>query len=144
MLALPDAEATMALGARLARDARLGDVLALWGDLGSGKTTLARGFLRAHGLAEEVPSPTFTLVQVYELTPPVWHFDLYRLTRADEVWELGLEQALAEGIVLIEWPERLGALLPADRLDVALTIEGDARSAGLTPRGARAARPVVA
>jgi tRNA threonylcarbamoyladenosine biosynthesis protein TsaE len=144
MLALPDAEATMALGARLAAAARGGDVLALWGELGSGKTTLARGFLHALGLAEEVPSPTFTLVQVYDLSPPVWHFDLYRLTRADEVWELGLEQALAEGIALIEWPERLGTLLPADRLDVALSIDGDARRAELTPHGTRIARPVTA
>jgi tRNA threonylcarbamoyladenosine biosynthesis protein TsaE len=144
MLALPDAEATMALGARLAAAARGGDVLALWGELGAGKTTLARGFLQALGLKEEVPSPTFTLVQVYELSPPVWHFDLYRLTRADEVWELGLEQALAEGVALIEWPERLGALLPPDRLDVALSMDGDARRAELTPHGARTARPVTA
>jgi tRNA threonylcarbamoyladenosine biosynthesis protein TsaE len=133
MLMLPDAEA------------RGGDVIALQGELGSGKTTLARGFLHALGLDEEVPSPTFTLVQVYELARlTVWHFDLYRLARPGDVWELGLEQALAEGVALIEWPDRLGTLLPTDRLDVALSILGEGREAELMPRGARALRPVPA
>lgn len=142
MVELADVAATRALGARLAAAACVGDVIALWGDLGSGKTTLARGFLRALGHAEEVPSPTFTLVQVYELPRlTVWHFDLYRLARPAEAWELGLEEALADGVSLIEWPERLGALLPADRLDVALSIaEGDTRRAELTPRGAAVGR----
>lgn len=142
MVELPDVAATQALGARLAAQSRAGDVLALWGDLGSGKTTLARGFLHALGHAGEVPSPTFTLVQVYELPRlTVWHFDLYRLTRAAEAWELGLEDALADGVSLIEWPERLGALLPPDRLDVALSMaEGDTRRARLTPRGTHSGR----
>jgi tRNA threonylcarbamoyladenosine biosynthesis protein TsaE len=106
----------------LAALARRGDVLALAGGLGMGKTSFARGFLRARpggaGIAE-VPSPTFTLVQVYELPDgEVWHFDLYRLTRAEDAYELGIEEAFAEAISLIEWPDRLGTLLPADRLDV--------------------------
>ncbi len=87
-----------------------------------GKTEFARAFIRRlAGADEEVPSPTFTLVQSYE-TPAgtIWHFDLYRLTRPEDVWELGFEDALADGIILIEWPERLGSALPARRLDLTL------------------------
>ena len=129
---LPDEAATARLAQNLATRVRKGDVLALFGELGSGKTVFARGFINAlpapggtapvSGTAagpEEVPSPTFTLLQAYERAPaPVWHFDLYRLVRPDEVYELGLEEALGEGIVLIEWPERLGPLLPAERLEL--------------------------
>lgn len=146
MLDLADAAATMALGARLAAAAAPGDVIALWGGLGAGKTTLARGFLRALGFAEEVPSPTFTLVQSYELANlTVWHFDLYRLARPQEAWELGLEEALESGVALIEWPERLGALLPKDRLDVTLAeTDGDRRSATIKAHGTRRARAAIA
>jgi len=118
---LPDEAATAALAARLATVARPGDVIALKGELGAGKTSFARAFIRALGGVGEVPSPTFTLVQVYDLQPaPVWHFDAYRLRDPEEVWELGIEDAFADGISMIEWPERLGALLPARRLEVAL------------------------
>jgi tRNA threonylcarbamoyladenosine biosynthesis protein TsaE len=118
---LPDEAATGLLAARLASRARKGDVIALKGELGSGKTTFARAFIRARGsAAAEVPSPTFTLVEVYDGDPPVWHFDLYRLARAEEIRELGFEEAQAEGIVLIEWPDRLGAGLPSERLEVTL------------------------
>ena len=146
MLQLADAAAPQALGARLAAQARPGDVLALRGELGAGKTTLARGFLAALGHTEEVPSPTFTLVQVYELARlTVWHFDLYRLVRPEEAWELGLEDALADGVSLLEWPERLGDLLPADRLDVRLELTPDgARRAALAAHGALAGRFVAA
>lgn len=126
-LTLPDLAATESLGSALARLLRPGDVVALFGDLGAGKTALARALIRAlpgpPGAAdEEVPSPTFTLVQIYERRPaPVWHFDLYRLESAAEVEELGFSEALA-GIALVEWPERLGALLPADALHVTLTF----------------------
>jgi tRNA threonylcarbamoyladenosine biosynthesis protein TsaE len=120
---LPDEAATAALAKRLAAYARAGDVIALSGELGTGKTTFARAFIRARGGGEEVPSPTFTLVQVYDLPgPAIWHFDLYRLETAEEAWELGIEEAFAEGISLIEWPERLGTLLPARRLDIRLTF----------------------
>ena len=116
--------ATAALAALLARSARAGDVFALAGELGTGKTTFARAFIRSlHGPKEEVPSPTFTLVQVYEReagAAPIWHFDLYRLTHPEEVFELGLEEAIAHAIVLIEWPERLGPWLPRERLDIRL------------------------
>lgn len=136
---------TAALAARLAGFAEGGDVIALHGDLGSGKTSFARGFIRALGRADaEVPSPTFTLVETYEFpggAPAIWHFDLYRLEKPEEVYELGFEDALADGILLIEWPERLGALLPRERLDVSLSAGSSrgrrvARIAG-SPRWAR-------
>jgi tRNA threonylcarbamoyladenosine biosynthesis protein TsaE len=119
---IADIAATERLAARVAAAARRGDVIALAGGLGLGKTTFARAFIRARpGGADvaEVPSPTFTLVQVYELEEAaVWHFDLYRLARAEDAYELGIEEAFADAISLVEWPERLGDLLPADRLDV--------------------------
>jgi len=130
---LPDETATEQLGATLAERLRPGDVVALRGALGAGKTTLARAILRAAAgdPALIVPSPTFTLVEVYE-TPrgPYWHFDLYRLETPEQVFELGWEEALAEGVVLIEWPERLGSLLPK-HLGVVLEVEGDGRRAEL-------------
>jgi tRNA threonylcarbamoyladenosine biosynthesis protein TsaE len=123
MIDLPDEAATAALAARLAARARPGDVIALKGDLGTGKTTFARAFIRALGGDEEVPSPTFTLVQLYEVDrATIWHFDLYRLRSPEEAWELGIEEAFASGIALIEWPERLGALLPERRLEIALVF----------------------
>ena len=130
LFVLPDETATAALGAALAEVARPGDAIALSGDLGSGKTVLARGFITAlappDAPAEEVPSPTFTLVQCYDRTPaPVWHFDLYRLEDPDELLELGLDEARAGGIAVIEWPEHAGAYLPDERLDVRLEIVGD-------------------
>src|SRR5215831_17568551 len=116
---LPDEAATAALAARVSALAATGDIIALKGDLGAGKTTFARHFIRARGGTEEVPSPTFTLVQVYELgAAPIWHFDLYRIKSSEEAWELGIEDAFSEGISLIEWPERLGSLLPQRRLEI--------------------------
>jgi tRNA threonylcarbamoyladenosine biosynthesis protein TsaE len=124
MLSLPTEQDTLAFGAALAMQARRGDIIALTGPLGAGKTTLARGFIqRLAGREEEVVSPTFTLVQVYETaTAPVWHFDLYRLDKPEEVIELGFEEALVSGISLIEWPERLGPMLLSSRLDVRLSL----------------------
>jgi tRNA threonylcarbamoyladenosine biosynthesis protein TsaE len=121
-LDLADEAATRRLGTQLAALVRPGDVVALWGDLGSGKTTLARALIQALvGEDEEVPSPTFTLVQTYDgPEATLWHFDLYRLERPEDSLELGLEDALADGLVLIEWPERLGRLLPRRRLDLSL------------------------
>ncbi len=151
-LDLPDPAATAALAVRLAALVRRGDVIALGGDLGTGKTSLARAFINALPRAEdepaaeapeEVPSPTFTLVQIYRRKPAdVWHFDLYRLKRPEEAYELGIEEAFAEAISLIEWPERVGRLLPADRLDLVLhfTDRPEARRAELCGRGGWAER----
>ncbi len=122
VLTLEGEAATQSLGRRLAALARVGDVIALWGDLGMGKSVLARGFVRAlMGSDEEVPSPTFTLVQAYDAAQAtLFHFDLYRLKAPEEAFELGLDDAFAEGISLIEWPDRLGPYLPARRLDLRL------------------------
>ena len=121
VIELPDEAATAALATRLARLVRRGDVIALKGELGAGKTSFARAFIRARGGTEEVPSPTFTLVQIYELADgAIWHFDCYRLREPEEAWELGIEDAFLDGISLIEWPTRLGPLLPKRRLDIAL------------------------
>ena len=131
-LPLPDEAATAALGARLAGIARPGDVIALHGDLGAGKTTLARALIRAlAGPDTEAPSPTFTLVQTYA-TPglAIWHFDLYRLENPGEARELGLEEAV-DGLAVIEWPERLGRDLPRMRLEVRLSFDGTGRIARL-------------
>lgn len=134
MLVLTSEKDTAALGAALAMQARRGDVIALVGPLGAGKTTLARGFIqKLAGNDEEVVSPTFTLVQVYDTADlPIWHFDLYRLNNAGDALELGFEEALASGISLVEWPERLGALLPASCLRVELSSLGLSRQARLS------------
>ena len=133
MLDLADEAATAALGQRLATACEPGDLIALSGDLGAGKSTLARALIRDLAGAEiDVPSPTFTLVQTYE-TPglSIWHFDLYRLDHPGEARELGLAEAV-DGLALIEWPERLGSHLPQTRLDVTLDFSPDGRIARLT------------
>lgn len=115
---LSSLDATRQAGADLAQQLQPGDIVALWGDLGAGKTALARAVIQSLNPAEtDVPSPTFTLVQRYD-TPrgPVFHFDLYRLAAPEDVYELGWEEARA-GICLVEWPERLGSLLPPVRFD---------------------------
>lgn len=111
------------LTAALARTLRPGNIVALSGDLGAGKTTLARGVLRALGWAGEVPSPTFTLVQPYDTTPEVWHVDLYRLDSPADADALGLFET--DAVLLIEWPERLGARLPHDALRLHLSGAGE-------------------
>ena len=131
---LPDEAATERLGVALARRLRPRDVVALQGGLGVGKTTLARAILRAASgdPALIVPSPTFTLVEIYDTPAGVfWHFDLYRLEEPEQVFELGWEEARADGMALVEWAERLGALLPRERLTVTLAMEGDGRRADL-------------
>lgn len=133
-LPLPDEAATERLGAALAARLRPRDVVALVGGLGAGKTTLARAVLRAASgqPALVVPSPTFTLVEVYDTPGGVfWHFDLYRLEQPEQVFELGWEEARTDGIALVEWAERLGPLLPHERLTVTLSIEGEGRHATL-------------
>jgi tRNA threonylcarbamoyladenosine biosynthesis protein TsaE len=113
-LFLADPDATAAAGAMLAPLLRPGDVVALDGDLGAGKTSFARGLLAAAGLAGDAPSPTFPIVVSYappEVCLPIWHVDLYRIDDPDEAEELGLDDALHDAALLIEWPERLGARL---------------------------------
>ena len=136
--ALADEAATRRLGAAVAAALRPGEAVCLSGPLGAGKSVLARALVRAlTGPREEVPSPTFTLVQFYEGTGlKIAHFDLYRLTSADEAYEIGLDDALDDGAAVIEWPERLEGRLPPDRLDIEIRIEGTARRARLIPHGA--------
>lgn len=129
MVALPDLAATAKLGAAIAGALKPGDAVLLRGDLGSGKTTLARAVLAALGVTENVPSPTFTLVQTYD-TPrlSVSHYDLYRLRNEQELEELGLEDALDQGAALIEWPERAEKRLPADALIAQLETDRHRRA----------------
>jgi tRNA threonylcarbamoyladenosine biosynthesis protein TsaE len=140
-IALADEVATARLGVGVARVLAAGEAVCLTGPLGAGKSTLARGLIRALTRPDEdVPSPTFTLVQFYDAADlTLAHFDLYRLSRADEAYEIGLDEALETGAVVIEWPERLEGRLPADRLDIDLAIMGPAgaetRLARLTPHG---------
>ena len=139
---LPDDRATARLGEDIAMALRAGDLLALSGDLGAGKTTLARGLIRAMaGDADlEVPSPTFTLVQSYETRVPLHHLDLYRLASPSELDELGLDEMLASGAALIEWPERAGGLLPDEVIEIGLTHDGEGRLAKISGSGPAFAR----
>lgn len=119
-------EATEAFGASLAPVVRPGDVIALFGDLGAGKTTLARGLLRGLGFEGEVASPTFPIILPYEaLRVPVWHVDLYRIEDSAELDELCLDEAKGEAALLIEWPERLGGRLWPDSLRLTLRRQGE-------------------
>ncbi|MFN9252077.1 MAG: tRNA (adenosine(37)-N6)-threonylcarbamoyltransferase complex ATPase subunit type 1 TsaE [Brevundimonas sp.] len=139
-IALPNAAATEALGRALAPHLAAGEAVLLSGPLGAGKSTLARALIRVLTTSdEEVPSPTFALVQHYDAEPPVAHFDLYRLDRPEEVREIGLLEALDDGAVLVEWPERLGGELERwlgpDRLTVAITSDGKGRAATVSGVG---------
>ncbi len=138
VVALPDAAATAAFGERLCARLQVGESVCLSGELGAGKTTLARGAIEAWtGAPEEAPSPTYTLVQTYQgARGELWHVDLYRLKTAEEAWELGLEDAFQQAACLIEWPDRLEGLLPRDRLDVELRPDGAGRTATLVAHGA--------
>lgn len=129
-----------ALAVRLAQILKTGDVIALDAPMGAGKTVFARALVNALAPSEEeVPSPTFTLVQVYDRQDPaIWHFDLYRLEKQQEVLELGWEDARRMAVAVVEWPDRLGSLLPKDRLDITIGFTGDsdtAREVTFTPRG---------
>ena len=125
------------LGARLGRALEPGDTVALIGGLGAGKTTLARGLVQSVLPHETVPSPTYTLVQTYDVPNEdggftLWHCDLYRLEHQDEAYELGLMDAMGEDVCLLEWPDRLGTLLPDKVLNIEITFQGDGRRVSLT------------
>ena len=123
---------TLAFGARLAAVLRPGDVVALSGGLGAGKTTLARGLIQSRLGDIDVPSPTYTLVQTYDWGEhELWHCDLYRMEAPDDALELGLLDAMGEEIVLLEWPDRLGALLPEDALSIDIAFDGEGRTVTL-------------
>lgn len=134
---------TAALGGRIAALLKPGDVVTLAGALGAGKTVFARGLIRAFLPKEEVPSPTFTLVQTYEAKAlAILHVDLYRVKSSTELRELGLDEALERGAIVVEWPDRMGALLPKDRLDIIFEgdDEGHERTVKIIARGGFAGR----
>jgi tRNA threonylcarbamoyladenosine biosynthesis protein TsaE len=138
----PDAASTRSLAARLAVVAAPGDLVCLWGDLGAGKTVFAKGFGAGLGVDGTITSPTFILMAEYEGRLPLFHVDLYRLTDASDALAGGLlDERRAAGITLVEWPDRLGAALPEDRLDVAIDGTGDdPRAITLRAGSARLAR----
>jgi tRNA threonylcarbamoyladenosine biosynthesis protein TsaE len=137
--ALKDDTETDALGAALAGWLQPGETLLLEGPIGAGKTHLARSLIRARlGRMEDVPSPSFTLVQTYEAEGvEIWHADLYRLSHVDEVMELGLEAAFDRAICLVEWPDRLGELVPLGAFRLVLSVQGEGRLARLSGPAAR-------
>lgn len=124
---LPDKAATRAAGAALAPLLRAGDVILLDGPLGAGKTTLVRGLLETLGHRGEVPSPSFAIVQPYEdLSPPLWHVDLYRIAHPSELLELGLDTMLGDGVLLVEWPGHAGeGAWPPSALALSLGVADD-------------------
>jgi tRNA threonylcarbamoyladenosine biosynthesis protein TsaE len=117
---------TARIAAEIARAAKPGDIYALRGNLGAGKSVFARAFVQSLMEADiDVPSPTFTLVQTYDApTAMIWHFDLYRLKDPEEIYEIGWEEAISDGICLIEWPERLGTLAPTSMQHIHIEITG--------------------
>jgi tRNA threonylcarbamoyladenosine biosynthesis protein TsaE len=121
-----DPDATTALGRALAGVARAGDVLCVWGDLGAGKTHLAKAFGAALGVTDTITSPSYVLMAEYVGRLPLFHLDLYRLADATDALAGGLiDDRQAAGVTLVEWPERLGPALPAERLDVIIDGSGD-------------------
>jgi len=132
---LPDLAAMEAFGTRIAGQLRPGDVLALSGGLGAGKTTLARAIIRALGHTGEVPSPSFAIIEVYEdLDPPLVHADFYRLARPEEAEELGLEDYRAGGVLIAEWPDHAGGFAQeAACLEISLETVKDGRQALVSP-----------
>lgn len=139
---LPNEAATLALGARLADALRPGDLLFLLGDLGAGKTTLARGLLHALGYQQAIKSPSYTIVEPYQQPGKlVYHFDLYRLSDPEELMDIGLTDYLSEdALIMVEWPQKAQILLPQPTLECHLRNVSDGREATLTAHGERAAQ----
>ena len=137
MLELIDLSATQRFARTLAPLMQQGDVITLKGAIGVGKTTFARALIKALGGKEEVPSPTFTLVQMYDLDRlTVWHFDLFRLTDPTDVYELGIEEAMIEGLSLIEWPEKMKPYTIRQGIEITFLFHiGEIRKATITPHG---------
>lgn len=133
---LPDPDATDALARRLAPCLRAGDVLLLEGQIGAGKTHFARALIHALGVDEDVPSPTFTLIQTYEAPGfEIWHADLYRLTHPDEAVELGLHEAFESALCLVEWPEKLGVEVPEKALTLRFRVLEQGRAVEFSGKG---------
>lgn len=120
------AEETMELGEKLGKLLAPGDVIALFGDLGAGKTTLTKGIAVGLGLVADIHSPTFTLIHEHPGAVPLYHVDLYRLSSEEEIETLGLEEYIySDGVTIIEWADRMKSILPKDRLDITLRMQGD-------------------
>jgi len=122
----PNIQATQSLACSISKIAKQGDIFLLYGTLGVGKSVFARAFIQNLTDAKEVPSPTFTLLQSY--TAPdfeIYHFDLYRLKNAEEIWELNIEEALYTGVSLIEWPEKMGPYIPRDVFKISVVSSSD-------------------
>lgn len=123
-----DEDDTVRLGKNLAQVAKAGDIFALFGTLGMGKSVLSRAFIRNYMGEVEVPSPTFTLLQTYDAPDfEIYHFDLYRLKHPDEIFEIGMEEAMYNGVCLIEWPEKMGGYLPKKAVKITFSQEKDGR-----------------
>lgn len=122
-------EDTIKIASEFAKTLKIGDIVALHGTLGVGKTAFTRGVIQSLTQAVEVPSPTFTLLQTYE-TPnfDIYHFDMYRLKTPEEAYEIGIEDAFAEGVSFIEWPEKIGSILPKKRIDIFFEINNNCRT----------------
>lgn len=137
-------EETIKWGAMIGKYAFPGLVLCLWGDLGAGKTQLAKGVGQGLGIEQHITSPTFNLINEYVGRLPFYHMDLYRLGDPEEAWELGLEEYFyGQGLTLVEWPERLWEMLPAERIDIRLTYLGEQeRQLELLPKGREASELV--
>ncbi len=125
---LPTEKETKLLGERLASIAKMGDVFALYGTLGMGKSILARAFIQKLTQAKDVPSPTFTLLQTYQCSDfDIYHFDLYRIKSPEEIFEIGIEDAIYGGVSLIEWPEKMGGYIPKDIFKIEIKPFGNGR-----------------
>lgn len=124
---------TLALGAKVIAQLSAGQTVCLTGGLGAGKTTLVRGMIQSILKDIEVPSPTYTLVQTYDMPDfELWHCDMYRLARPEDGYELGLMDAFDEALCLIEWPDKLGSLIPEDALSIDIQFDGEGRKVTLT------------